>query len=273
MSTVSLASNAADSDALESIEHHHAELVGGLAARTSALLASVRGGRGWQEERDVLAAWCLAELVPHAEAEEAVLYPAAKELPELETLIRAMSREHTLLGDLVARLQAAVDAPAALAHAGAAQSLFESHVEKENDLVLPALVASPAVSVSRLLSEMAAELATPGGEVETTAAGSAHESRADDGGHTCACHDEAGDTPQLDAREIPHAIRHATIFGALDAVPPAADLILIAPHDPLPLLAQIEQRAPGRFAVEYLERGPEAWRLRFTRPPQSVVPA
>ena len=64
---------------------------------------------------------------------------------------------------------------------------------------------------------------------------------------------------------MPHAIRHATIFGALDAVGPGAGLVLVAPHAPLPLLAQVEQRNPGVFEVSYLERGPEAWRLVFER--------
>jgi uncharacterized protein (DUF2249 family) len=41
--------------------------------------------------------------------------------------------------------------------------------------------------------------------------------------------------------------------------------VLLAAHDPLPLLAQIEQRHPDEFAVEYLERGPETWRLRLLR--------
>jgi uncharacterized protein (DUF2249 family) len=41
--------------------------------------------------------------------------------------------------------------------------------------------------------------------------------------------------------------------------------VLLAPHDPLPLLAQIEQRWPHVFAVRYVERGPETWRLAFTR--------
>ncbi|MFJ9114342.1 DUF2249 domain-containing protein [Streptomyces sp. NPDC102394] len=36
-----------------------------------------------------------------------------------------------------------------------------------------------------------------------------------------------------------------------------------APHGPFPLLAQIADRYPGVFAVEYLERGPETWRLRL----------
>ena len=44
---------------------------------------------------------------------------------------------------------------------------------------------------------------------------------------------------------------------------PGGGLVLIAPHDPLPLLAQIERRTPGLFAVDYLERGPQAWRLQF----------
>ncbi|HJR39204.1 MAG TPA: DUF2249 domain-containing protein [Nocardioidaceae bacterium] len=71
--------------------------------------------------------------------------------------------------------------------------------------------------------------------------------------------------PELDARVVPHAIRHATVFGALDAIAPGGGMVLVAPHDPLPLLAQIEQRSPGVFEVEYLERGPEAWRIAFVR--------
>ncbi|HEX6517716.1 MAG TPA: DUF2249 domain-containing protein [Nocardioidaceae bacterium] len=71
--------------------------------------------------------------------------------------------------------------------------------------------------------------------------------------------------PELDARAVPHAIRHATIFGALDAVRPGGGMVLVAPHDPLPLLDQVEQRFPGAFDVDYLERGPEAWRLSFVR--------
>ena len=81
---------------------------------------------------------------------------------------------------------------------------------------------------------------------------------------TCGCggHDDAS-LPVLDARVIPHAIRHATIFGALDSVGPGSGLVLLAPHDPVPLLAQVEQRWPGRFILEYLERGPVDWRLAF----------
>lgn len=80
----------------------------------------------------------------------------------------------------------------------------------------------------------------------------------------CGCGDDH-DTPELDARAIPHAIRHAAIFGALGAIKPGGAMILVAPHDPLPLLAQIEQREGDAIRVDYLQRGPDAWRLRLAR--------
>ncbi|HSE70420.1 MAG TPA: DUF2249 domain-containing protein [Nocardioidaceae bacterium] len=86
------------------------------------------------------------------------------------------------------------------------------------------------------------------------------------GGHSCNCGEVDGPGyPELDARQVPHAIRHATIFGALDAVRPGGGMVLVAPHDPLPLLRQIEQRSPGAFEITYVERGPDAWRLAFAR--------
>ena len=80
---------------------------------------------------------------------------------------------------------------------------------------------------------------------------------------TCGCVDE--ELPELDARAIPHAIRHATIFGALGAIKPGGAMVLVAPHDPKPLLAQIAEREGDLIEVSYLEEGPEAWRLKLTR--------
>ncbi len=85
-------------------------------------------------------------------------------------------------------------------------------------------------------------------------------------GGSCGCNENnVLAYPELDARVIPHEIRHATIFGALEGVKPGRGMVLVAPHDPIPLLAQIEQRSPGQFTVEYLERGPEAWKVQFVR--------
>lgn len=82
---------------------------------------------------------------------------------------------------------------------------------------------------------------------------------------SCGGHDET--LPELDARAIPHAIRHAAIFGAVGSLRPGQGLILVAPHDPLPLLAQLTQREGDQVSVDYVQRGPEAWKLRLTRVP------
>lgn len=81
----------------------------------------------------------------------------------------------------------------------------------------------------------------------------------------CTCGESHSGDPVLDARTIPHAIRHAAIFGALDSLRAGAAMELIAPHEPLPLLAQIDKRYGGGLDVSYLEEGPEQWRLRLVR--------
>jgi uncharacterized protein (DUF2249 family) len=84
------------------------------------------------------------------------------------------------------------------------------------------------------------------------------------GGCTCADAESHAD-PVLDARAIPHAIRHAAIFGALDSLSGGAALVLVAPHDPQPLLAQARDRYGAGLEIEYLQRGPEAWHIRLRR--------
>lgn len=81
------------------------------------------------------------------------------------------------------------------------------------------------------------------------------------GGCACGGHDEP--TPVLDVRAIPHAIRHATVFGAFDAIAPGKALVIIAPHAPLPLLNQLAAQA--EIAVEYLVEGPTEWHVQITR--------
>jgi uncharacterized protein (DUF2249 family) len=83
-------------------------------------------------------------------------------------------------------------------------------------------------------------------------------------GCTCGPSEDTA-SPVLDVRLLPHEVRHAAIFGILDATAAGASLVLIAPHEPLPLLSQLEQRHPGAFTVHYEHRGPDAWRLRLTR--------
>ena len=74
----------------------------------------------------------------------------------------------------------------------------------------------------------------------------------------------SGDIPELDVLQIPHSIRHGAIHGALSTRDIGQAMIIIAPHNPLPLLREIAAR-DEEFAVEYLSEGPDAWRIQFTR--------
>lgn len=258
MSTIALASNEADAHAVEAVEQHHAKLAGALAAHVERLVAAASAHDAVTADaaRAALVGWCQHELIPHATAEEEAMYPPAHAMAEGRLLVPSMIDEHHVITELVVGLGTATDPVRAAALATALRVMFDSHLAKENELVLPLLAASPDVSVAELLDGMHELL---GGDAHDDA----HASGAD--GHTCGCHEADQDSyPELDARLVPHAIRHATIFGALDAVAVGQGLVLVAPHDPLPLLAQIEQR-PGAFDVTYLERGPEDWRLQFIR--------
>ncbi|GAB1516876.1 DUF2249 domain-containing protein [Actinophytocola sp. KF-1] len=251
MSDVVIASDREDAEAAERVVLHHAELAGRLATlvRTTTRAtdaAEVLGGR------DRLVDWARSELLPHAEAEERSLYPAAAQRRELAVLVQEMVAEHHAIRRLVEMLEGATSTGDIVATAGGLQAVLDVHLHKENEAVLPALVASADHSVAGLLDGMHAILGeTPATEAPT--------------GHACTCSEDEDVTPELDARSIPHAVRHATVFGALGTVAPGSGLVLLAPHDPLPLLNQLAQREPDAFDVDYLERGPETWRLRFRR--------
>ncbi len=264
MSELVIASNQEDAHAAEAVKQHHAALAGALNLHTETLFtAATAGGPAAAEQaRRDLVDWCERELVPHALAEEQALYPAAQATIEGRLLVEAMLGEHGVITGLVREVADSADLLRAAGSAAALRALFDSHLTKENDLVVPLLAATPGVSLHDLLGGMhqllgeAAETATAGGDPLDTGCG----------GHTCSCGEVDGPGyPELDVRSIPHAIRHATIFGALESVRPGAGLELVAPHDPLPLLDQINQRWPGAFAVAYTERGPEAWRLTLAR--------
>lgn len=83
--------------------------------------------------------------------------------------------------------------------------------------------------------------------------------------HSCGCGEHDVELPELDARTIPHAIRHGAILGSLAQLAPGAGMILAAPHNPLPLLRQIDEQFNGSVQISYVEEGPEVWRLKLVR--------
>lgn len=61
----------------------------------------------------------------------------------------------------------------------------------------------------------------------------------------------------FDARGIAKRFRHAAIFGALQSLHPGETMRFCNDHDPLPLLAQIQQAFGERVAIEYQSRNPQ----------------
>jgi hemerythrin-like domain-containing protein len=163
MTDVVIASSEADARAAEAMEQHHAQLSGTLATLVERLVTAASGGEvsGAQEARNRLAAWCQRELVPHALAEEQTLYPAAWVTLDGRLLVEAMMAEHQVITGLVRSLS---DDTAAGAGAGAAvraaadavalRVVFESHLGKENDLIIPLLLRTPGASMADLLGGM-----------------------------------------------------------------------------------------------------------------------
>lgn len=263
MTELVIASNEADANAAEAVKQHHAALAGALRLHTENLFTAAAEPDSAAAEiaRRELVDWCERELVPHARAEEQAMYPAAQATIEGRLLVEAMLGEHEVITRLLGEVVDAADLRRAAASAVALRAVFDSHLTKENDLVVPLLASMPGVSVAALLGGMHQLLggaADAGLEEDDGGAGC--------DGHTCSCGEVDGPGyPELDVRSIPHAIRHATIFGALESLGLGTGLELVAPHDPLPLLDQVNQRWPGLFTVAYLERGPETWRLTLLR--------
>lgn len=71
--------------------------------------------------------------------------------------------------------------------------------------------------------------------------------------------------PVLDVRSQPPVRRHSLILDTFDALAPGAAFELRNDHDPKPLYYQFAAEQQGTFTWEYLEEGPEVWRVRIGR--------
>ena len=272
---VVIASSAADAAAVDAVVSRHAELSGALQARIQQVFSAVVNNdvRGAEHQRAALVAWCGAELVPLAEAEAAALYPAARADPRGRLLVDAMLAEHQVLLDLVEAIRKAVNPVVVAASAYALRVVVESRLAQVDDIVLPLLAAAPQVSLAALVEGMdigGSEAPVPVDTAVNAPVDAAVDATMNALGNatanapaSCGEHDGEG-FPELDATAIPHAIRHATIFGALEGVVAGGGLVLLAPHAPLPLLRQIDARWPDRFEVTYLQEGPDIWKVQFT---------
>jgi len=69
----------------------------------------------------------------------------------------------------------------------------------------------------------------------------------------------------FDARRIAKRLRHAAIFGALEALNAGETMRFVNDHDPLPLLIQLEQRYNNAVSIKYVRREPGQIVIDFSR--------
>ena len=138
---------------VQTIRNHHELLGRAMADHALNVRRTVDRLSPLDTAQARMAGFCGAEVLPHAAAEEETLYRAGLAIPEVNPLVRAMAREHELLSDLVADLRRARTPGEATAAAAALNALFQAHLEKENEYLLPALVDA-GVDLAGMLAGM-----------------------------------------------------------------------------------------------------------------------
>ena len=71
----------------------------------------------------------------------------------------------------------------------------------------------------------------------------------------------------VDVREIAPRERHSLIFSTFDGLRAGEAMTLVNDHDPKPLYHQLSAEQPGTFTWDYLEQGPDLWRVRIGKAP------
>jgi uncharacterized protein (DUF2249 family) len=69
----------------------------------------------------------------------------------------------------------------------------------------------------------------------------------------------------IDVRTIAPRERHPLIFQTYTGLKPGEGFMLVNDHDPKPLFYQFQAEHAGQFEWNYLEQGPEVWRVRIGR--------
>ena len=195
------------------------------------------------------------EMLEHMAEEEAVVFPRIKAVaadeagasePPLRALIDEMEGEHDRAGDLmreIRRLSDDFQPPADACNTWRASFAkleeFEDdlhrHVHLENNVLFPKALALEAPQ-----GDGAAE------PIPSTAA-------------------PMPEPKILDVRVIPPPQKHPAIFTAFDALAAGDYFVLVNDHDPVPLRYQFEFTRAGQVGWEYLEQGPELWRVKISK--------
>lgn len=229
------------SDIGQAIRQHHSQLSETLSHQVAALAAD-----DLEANAAALAAFLNDDLMPHAVGEERHLYPVVEPLiKQYGQATATMSVDHEAIGGYVRQIS---EAAAMLRQADPAQrtalqarlqrlglqleAVFQVHQEKEERVYLPLFEQHLSPQEQQQVLDGMHEAYEP--EVEV-----------------------------IDVRVVPPPRRHPLLFATFDALSSGQSFILVNDHDPKPLYYQFSYERQGRFNWEYLDSGPEVWRVRI----------
>ncbi|MBF6612482.1 MAG: DUF2249 domain-containing protein [Chloroflexi bacterium] len=242
----------------EAIHAHHQEILDTLREHVAAIVA----GEG-HANPSALLAFLKGDLLPHAQGEEAHLYPAVDPLVKAHgTATATMMIDHEYITSYIDRIANVMDVTRALRSADSAggharqanlstlqrlclqlEAVLVAHLDKEERVYIPLLeMYLSKEEQQRILSGMH--------EASRTAPS------------------DSTFPPQetwLDVRAIAPRQRHETIFDTFNALRSGHAFVLVNDHDPKPLYYQFKAEFEGLFTWTYLEQGPETWQLRIVR--------
>ena len=69
----------------------------------------------------------------------------------------------------------------------------------------------------------------------------------------------------IEAQKIAPANRHSFIMQTFESLGADDSLVIVNNHDPVPLLKQFQEKYTDQFGKEYLEQGPDVWRVKITK--------
>ena len=70
---------------------------------------------------------------------------------------------------------------------------------------------------------------------------------------------------EVDVRSLIPMQRHRKIFQLVDELAVGVSFVLVNDHDPKPLYYQLQAEYPHQFFWNYLEQGPEVWKVHIGR--------
>lgn len=214
------------------VHEAHERLLSGLAELTTVWSVA----QAAEPRSAELVDFCIHEVRRYLVTAERDLYAPASEDDETRLLADALRVGAAGLNAQIDELAAAGSADVARLGAMIMAGL-DIHLQIEESVLLPALAGLPGVDPSLLASGLRAYLA--GEQVQ--------------------------EPTIIDVRRIARGGRHPRVFARYARLAPGETFILVNSHDPKPLRREFETIHPGAFSWDYLQAGPDEWRVRIGR--------